>query len=316
MSVHTSRDFERWNHSVHNVCGRFETRPAWHDVAFVGEIERIDLGGLEIADISTNALAINRQRGNSARADDRYYFLVMQREGVMAIDQGDREFVLYPGDMALLDSAQAFEMKPQGLIRQLSVHLCRDMVDPLLPVAARRFGKLEKESPTGHLLQGILQQIANGELGSATQNHYGSALQSALIALLPPAFHDEQLLEPGRPLRRLAEKIISESLPNAPTPTELAAKLNVSVRKLYRQFEIDGDSICRYIQRQRLERSARELADTSSQALPITTIAYKWGFTDSAHFSRVFKHCYGVSPRAYRANALNRQMAGHAPLHG
>lgn len=316
MSVHTSLDFERWNHRVHAVCGRFETQQAWHDAAFVGEIQRIDLGGLEIADISTNALAINRQRGNSARADDRYYFLVMQREGMMAIDQGDREFILYPGEMALLDSAQAFEMKPQGLIRQLSVHLCRDLVDPLLPAAARRFGKLEKESPTGYLLQGILQQIANGEFNSVTQQHYGTALQNALIALLPPAFHNEQLLEPGRPLRRLAEKIISESLPNAPTPTELAAKLNVSVRKLYRQFENDGDSICRYIQRQRLERSARELADTGSQALPITTIAYKWGFTDSAHFSRVFKHHYGMSPRTYRTDALNRQQAGGMTLQG
>lgn len=305
MTVHSSHAFERWTHGVHNVCGRFETQQAW-GADFIGEIQRIDLGGLEIADISTNAQAINRQRGNTARADDRYYFLVMQREGVMAIDQGDREFVLYPGDMALLDSAQAFEMKPQGLIRQLSVHLCRDMVDPLLPNSARRVGKLEQESPTGHLLQGILQQIANGELNSATQRPYGTALQNALVALLPPAFNDERLLDQGRPLRRLAEKIINESLPNAPTPAELAAKMNVSVRKLYRQFEIDGDSICRYIQRQRLERSARELADTSSHALPITTIAYKWGFTDSAHFSRVFKQHYGISPRAYRTDASSR----------
>lgn len=306
MTVHSSHAFERWTHGVHSVCGRFETQQAW-GADFIGEIQRIDLGGLEIADISTNAQAINRQRGNMARADDRYYFLVMQREGVMAIDQGDRELVLHPGDMALLDSAQAFKMKPQGLIRQLSVHLCRDMVDPQLPNSARRFGKLEKESPTGHLLQGILQQIANGELNSATQRPYGTALQNALVALLPPAFNDERLLDPGRPLRRQAEKIISESLPNAPTPTELAAKLNVSVRKLYRQFEIDGDSICRYIQRQRLERSARELTDTSSHALPITTIAYKWGFTDSAHFSRVFKQHYGISPRVYRADASTRQ---------
>ena len=42
MSVHTSRDFERWNHNVHSVCGRFETRPSWHDASFIGEIERID----------------------------------------------------------------------------------------------------------------------------------------------------------------------------------------------------------------------------------------------------------------------------------
>jgi len=60
--------------------------------------------------------------------------------------------------------------------------------------------------------------------------------------------------------------------------------LNISVRQLYRQFELDGDSIGRYIQRQRLHCAARDLAQTGDNALPITTIAYKWGFTDSAHF--------------------------------
>ncbi|CAD5106894.1 transcriptional regulator FeaR [Zestomonas carbonaria] len=307
MTVQTLHDFDHWNHAVQAVCGRFVTQRAWHSDAFVGDIQHRDVGGLNFADISTNAIAISRERGNPARADDRYYFLVMQRQGVMAINHGIQQFVLQPGDIALLDSVQAFEMRPQGLIKQLSIHLCRDAVDRLLPASARRFGKLEQESPTGRLLRGMLQQIATGDMSPAADSQHGAALQDALIALLQPSLNDEQLPEVGRPLRRLAEKLINESLPEAPTPTELAARLNVSVRKLYRQFEIDGDSICRYIQRQRLERSARELEDTSGNALPITTIAYKWGFTDSAHFSRVFKQHYGLSPKTYRAEALRGQ---------
>lgn len=96
--------------------------------------------------------------------------------------------------------------------------------------------------------------------------------------------------------------MINKTLQAPPTPAELAARLNISVRQLYRQFELDGDSIGRYIQRQRLHCAARDLAQAGDNALPITTIAYKWGFTDSAHFSRVFKRHYNMPPKDYRAN--------------
>jgi AraC family transcriptional regulator, positive regulator of tynA and feaB len=37
----------------------------------------------------------------------------------------------------------------------------------------------------------------------------------------------------------------------------------------------------------------------------ITSIAYKWGFTDSAHFSRSFKKQFEVSPKDFRAGRLH-----------
>jgi AraC-like DNA-binding protein len=38
----------------------------------------------------------------------------------------------------------------------------------------------------------------------------------------------------------------------------------------------------------------------------ITSIAYKWGFTDSAHFSRSFKKQFEVSPKDFRAGRLHQ----------
>ncbi|WP_437880336.1 transcriptional regulator FeaR [Pseudomonas sp. LRF_L74] len=300
MTVHSSQDFDHWNHTVHAVCGRFVTQRADVDDAFVGTIQPHDLGGLNVADIHINASSIKRERGSLSRADDRFYFLILQRQGVMAINQTQEQFVLHPGELALFDSSQAFEMLPQGLVNQLSVHLNRDAVERVLPPSARRFAKLEQHSLSANLLRGLLQQIAKGHLQPVADTRDGNALQDALINLLQPTLPSLSP-ESGRPLRRLAERLINDALPEAPSPTQLAASLNVSVRQLYRQFEMDGESICRYIQRQRLERSARELAD---DAAPITSIAYKWGFTDSAHFSRTFKRHFGASPREYRLSQL------------
>jgi len=33
---------------------------------------------------------------------------------------------------------------------------------------------------------------------------------------------------------------------------------------------------------------------------PVTAIAARWGFTDAAHFSRIFRAAFGNSPTGYR----------------
>lgn len=300
MTVHSEMSFDHWNQSVHTVCGCFETRYAWQGERFVGKITSRDVGGLGFADIQINSPSIRRQRGNSDRGDDRYYFLVMQREGVMHVRQDHDSFVLQPGELALFDSAQSFEMQPQGLIHQLSVHLERDAFERLAHPGARRFGKVASASLNASLLRGVLEQLLVSDVPESTDGAQGRALQEALISLLVPSLYSERVLPTGRPLRQLAQQLIDFSLPECPPPAELAARLNISLRQLYRHFEAGGESVGRYIQRQRLERSARELLDSNGSGVPITTIAYKWGFYDSAHYSNLFKQHYGVSPKAYR----------------
>lgn len=305
MSVQQHHDFEHWNHAVHAVCGRFVTQPQSPGQRFVGRIQHQNLGGLNVADIQVAAASIRREPGKIGRADDRFYFLVMQRQGSMFVEHTQHPFSLAPGEIALMDSAQAYEMKPQGLIQQLSIHLCRDAVERLLPAGISRFGKLEQTSLSARLLHGMLQQISDGAWTPEAQQH-GAALQDALISLLQPALPVDELERLSSPLRRLAERLIDEHLLDPLSPAELASRLNISIRQLYRQFELDGDSVCRYIQRRRLQSSARELVQDIS---PITTIAYKWGFTDSAHYSRVFKRHYGMPPKDYRALHLKRNGA-------
>ena len=53
----------------------------------------------------------------------------------------------------------------------------------------------------------------------------------------------------------------------------------------------------RYLLTRRIERATALLRDTD---MAVTEIALRWGFNDSAHFSRVFKAHFGVSPRTVR----------------
>ena len=119
------------------------------------------------------------------------------------------------------------------------------------------------------------------------------------------------LFRSGVNLRSYVQKVIDESLSQPGlSPLGLANRLNISVRHLYRLFEAQDDSVCRYIQRARLKRSADDLANPFLRGESITAIAYKWGFTDSAHFSRSFKKQFEVSPKAFRSSYVQQVAQG------
>jgi AraC family transcriptional regulator, positive regulator of tynA and feaB len=85
------------------------------------------------------------------------------------------------------------------------------------------------------------------------------------------------------------------------SPRAIAAANGVSVRQLHRVFSATGTTVSQYVRRLRLARCAAELRIVSGSTEGITVIAFRWGFNDSAHFSKAFRAEFGQSPRAYRA---------------
>jgi len=59
------------------------------------------------------------------------------------------------------------------------------------------------------------------------------------------------------------------------------------------------ESLSEWIMTERLEGARRTLA-APTRSTTIGTIARRWGFTDSTHFSRRFRGAYGLSPREWR----------------
>jgi AraC-like DNA-binding protein len=85
------------------------------------------------------------------------------------------------------------------------------------------------------------------------------------------------------------------------SPGGVAEHLGISLRYLQKLFEDAGENANHYIRRRRLERSHQDLADPLYQGLSIAEISYRWGFSDSAYFSRAFKDRYGMSPSQHRS---------------
>src|SRR5260370_38674247 len=76
----------------------------------------------------------------------------------------------------------------------------------------------------------------------------------------------------------------------------LTASERNSVRRLF--YEMEGCSMNSYVLRRRAFRAFAELLNTNHS---LAQIAQRCGFYDQAHFTKVFKALFGVTPGRFRS---------------
>ncbi|MDP2120348.1 MAG: helix-turn-helix transcriptional regulator [Hoeflea sp.] len=89
------------------------------------------------------------------------------------------------------------------------------------------------------------------------------------------------------------------------TLADLAAEAGASPRTLQRRLAIRSVSFTRLVSDARLEVAASYLSDTGGPGL--AEIGFLAGFSDQAHFARVFNRSVGTTPGAYRADFARPQ---------
>jgi acetamidase/formamidase/AraC-like DNA-binding protein len=90
------------------------------------------------------------------------------------------------------------------------------------------------------------------------------------------------------------------------TPARVAQSEGISERYLQKLFEGVDDNFSHYVRERRLQRAWADLANPAEGHHTISEIAYRYGFGDSAHFSRTFRARFGLSPREFRQQEADR----------
>jgi len=150
----------------------------------------------------------------------------------------------------------------------------------------------------GELLRGLSDQVESYECASPAR------LAHHVVGFLALMCSEVESPEIGFTRRRLlsqAKEYIEEHLNDVTlTPERIASVQHVSSRTLHRLFESDGLTISGWVRARRLEHCRQDLVDPAFSDVPVSHIGSRWGLWDAAHFSRLFKSTYGLSPRAYR----------------
>jgi AraC family transcriptional regulator len=141
-----------------------------------------------------------------------------------------------------------------------------------------------------------LSHAALADLNSAlaqADSTAGLATYAATLDVLCAAIHAPLASHHGSWLQRVVDFLESD-LALTPTLDELAALAGVHANHLVRVFkQRQGQSVGSYLRRRRLERAdARlRLGETA-----VGRIAAEAGFYDQAHFTRVYRRHFGITP--------------------
>lgn len=106
----------------------------------------------------------------------------------------------------------------------------------------------------------------------------------------PPSPGSEDSLQLAKAIDFIERNLTSRDL----TPARVADAVHVSRSALYRMFGPTG-GVNRYIVRARLDRAWKVLTD-SGRARRVSEVAFGLGFQSEAHFCRVFRRAFGVTP--------------------
>lgn len=105
--------------------------------------------------------------------------------------------------------------------------------------------------------------------------------------------------------RQVYEKLDQHDDGRVPALAEVAQKLHLSVRTLRRKLQGEGSSFQQLKDDVRRDKAINLLAD---QAISVSEVARRVGFTEPAAFIRAFKHWTGLAPGGYRKGVLRRRV--------
>jgi len=96
--------------------------------------------------------------------------------------------------------------------------------------------------------------------------------------------------------------------------TTVAKGCGISPRYLSFLLKLHGKPFSALVWEKRMQMAGRWLASSRPSDISISEVAYKVGFKSSAHFSRMFKRVYNVSPREYRSADVPQVMQARHEL--
>jgi len=276
---------------------------------FDAEFAAYDVGPLRLFRIGAPAHRVWRDAVGRDLPTDGFYKLVLQLSGQAQIRHHDRSFDLRPGDWSLYDPQAPYSItnfeRAELLVVQLPRREFKGFKVPDLHTSEAHTSALQGLSVVfGSFLRSLSEQLPTlpDTVGQPVSETAIGLLASTLAAQRQSS--EAHVTLPAVLKLRVKQYVQAHLGESDLTIDRIALDLRCSKRYLHRVFEDEACSLDRYIWQTRLERCRAALAAPAAAARSISEIAFAWGFNSSAHFCRLFKSQYGVSPRDFRRQAL------------
>ena len=299
--------FEYWHDVICDVFIPMTPKRSLPGAGFASGVEARALGDINRTEVWSQAQQTLHGPREVELSGGEFYFVNLMVAGRCRVQQGDRESVVSPGQLWVVDTRVPYFLDFESQWRMFSFRvphnllgsrLSNPMQGTAMPVdgcsgvggvaAAMMRSMWKLEEPDSVRVRLELEQsfatVVSAALGARDR---GESAQDAFRAGVLQ-FVTANLGDPGLSVAAVCRRFA------------------ISPRFLHRLFEGQDHTFAETVRMMRLEKSARLLADPLSRST-ITGIALRHGFTDSASFSRAFRRNFGIAPREMREQSRRSQ---------
>lgn len=269
---------------------------------FSTSAENIQLDGIAISYSTGTARILERTPERIAADRIDILGVGVLLEGEMHGIADAREFEARSGEILLFDIAQPITMT-MSITRSIQLGIPRPLAEaelgPLADLHGLVIGREGASLLHAHLLKlsEALQTISEADAPRLAR----TLLDLLVVAVHAAAKADRDAPPPLVGMAARARGEIRANLESSSlTIANLCRRLKVSRSTLHRLFEDEG-GVQTYIRNSRLDAARIALLDPANDER-IGAIAERLGFSDAAHFSRLFRVRFGETPSQCRAN--------------
>ena len=275
----------------------------------------VHMRAAQAGDVVLTKLEANRHRvirsPRLARASDTSYLkIVAPWQGSAAVEQQGRQTWVRPGGWTIYDTTGSYEIANPQRVEHLIVMLPREHLAErglrLEPLMARHVGGAQGISRVAlETMRSTFQELPSMS-GAAAQGAGELIIELVRLSLQELAGRGNATTQIEAFRDRIRDHIGQHLRDPGLSIDRIAQALNCSKRHLHNAFGAEDDTLASYILRRRLHACMRDLKNPAMAHRTLTDIAFSWGFSSGAHFSRVFHEHAGLSPSDFRAAALRQ----------
>jgi AraC family transcriptional activator of tynA and feaB len=291
---------DAWQWNAQQICG--DCRIQLPRSSFHGAIEVRHVGGLPLTRFASSPVSFWKWPSDATNSHQRSCIVITQLAGSRRYIQDGNNVLLHPGDTTLIDSGLPWSSSCAADCARLYLRVPLWMMENRLrlrriPITQRICGTRGVGAVLSRMAQSLYEEAER------LREEEGTAALDAYFQILSVCLGHPEHGEPDpAQLRSRIQKFIDDHLADPGLrPAEIAAAADISVRHLHRIFSHSGCTLGDCIRERRLLQCRTDLTNPGLSRKTITEIAFSWGFSDSAHFSRAFHKQFGICPRSFRA---------------
>ncbi len=272
---------------------------------FDGRLEAWSFGPVSLSRLSSDALLYERESRHLANDAEEHYLVTVPALSDVYFAQGGRDVRCKPGGFILERSNEPYEFRHDDrndlwVLKVPGAELSGRIRAP------DRFCTMQFDARTGvgRLFVDMLTILPMRFEGLSAEARVTLGRQLVDLIVLAVKEDERTLTTASSSVREAhltrVEAHVRRNLADPSlSPETIAAACGISVRYLHELFRGSNRTVGQWVREQRLEACRAALADPGCNRT-VADVAYGWGFTDQAQFSRLFKGRFGISPRDFR----------------